>query len=63
MFRAARARAIDFEDVMRLYRQLQLDAPVMHDGSDAAGLDQILRAPALHLFVLELNGSVVPRPT
>ena len=44
---------------MRLYRQLDPDDPVVHDGSDAAVFDQILQAPALHLFVLEVNGSVV----
>lgn len=57
MFRAARAS--DFEDVMRLYRQLHPDDPAVHDGSDAAVFDQILQASALHLFVLEVNGSVV----
>jgi predicted GNAT family N-acyltransferase len=57
MFRAAKAS--DFEDIMRLYRQLHPDDPAMHDGSDAAAFDQILKAPALHLFVLEVNGSVV----
>ena len=57
MFRAARAN--DFEDVMRLYQQLHPDDPVMHDGSDAAAFAQILKAPALTLFVFEVNGSVV----
>jgi len=44
---------------MRLCRQLHPDDPVVHDGSDAAAFDQILKAPALHLFVLEVNGSLV----
>ena len=57
MFRAARAS--DFKDVIRLCRQLHPDDPVVHDGSDATVFDQILHAPALHLFVLEVNGSVV----
>src|SRR5450631_3187992 len=57
MFRAAKAS--DFEDIMRLYRQLHPDDPAMHDGSDAAAFDQILKAPALHLFVLEVNCSIV----
>jgi predicted GNAT family N-acyltransferase len=53
------ARAGDFEDVIRLYRQLQPEDPVLQDGSDAAAFDQILSSPGLHLFVLELNGVVV----
>jgi GNAT superfamily N-acetyltransferase len=57
MFRAARAS--DFEGVMRLYRQLHPDDPVVRDGSDAAAFAEILKAPALTLFVLEVNGSVV----
>jgi GNAT superfamily N-acetyltransferase len=44
---------------MRLYRQLQPDDPIVRDGSDAAAFDQILKSPALHLFVLEVNGPVV----
>src|SRR5271154_3116420 len=57
MFREARPG--DFEDVLRLYRQLQPEDPVLHDGSDAASFGQILRSPGLHLFVLELDGAVV----
>jgi hypothetical protein len=57
MFRAARAS--DFEEVMRLYRQLHPDDPVVHDGSEAAVFDQILQTPAVHLYVLEVNGSAV----
>lgn len=57
MFREARAD--DFEDVIRLYRQLQPEDPVLQDGSDAAAFDQILSSPRLHLFVLEVSGVVV----
>ncbi|MFI6262855.1 GNAT family N-acetyltransferase [Micromonospora sp. NPDC051006] len=57
MFRAARPG--DFEQIMRLYRQLQPDDPVLRDGSDAAAFQQILDSPALHLFVLERDGAVV----
>jgi GNAT superfamily N-acetyltransferase len=31
----------------------------MHDGSEATAFAEILKAPALTLFVLEVNGSVV----
>src|ERR1700728_1417798 len=49
----------DFEDILRLYRQLQPEDPVLHDGSDAAVFAQILGSPGLHLFVLEVDGVVV----
>ena len=49
----------DFEDVLRLYRQLQPEDPVLLDGSDAAAFAQILGSPGLHLFVLEAGGAVV----
>ena len=49
----------DFDDILRLYRQLQPGDPVLHDGSDAAAFTQILGSPGLHLFVLEAEGTVV----
>jgi GNAT superfamily N-acetyltransferase len=49
----------DFEDVLRLYQQLQPEDPVLHDGSDAAAFAQILGSSGLHLFVLEVDGAVV----
>lgn len=49
----------DFQDILRLYRQLQPKDPVLHDGSDAAAFEQILGSPGLHLFVLEIDGAVV----
>ena len=57
MFREARSD--DFPGVIRLYRQLQPQDPVLQDGSDAATFEQILDSPGLHLFVLELDGVVV----
>jgi N-acetylglutamate synthase-like GNAT family acetyltransferase len=57
MFREARPG--DFEDVIRLYRQLQPEDPILRDGSDAAAFEQILASSGLNLFVLELNGVVV----
>ena len=57
MFREARPG--DFGQIIRLYRQLQPDDPVLKDGSDAETFQQILDSPALHLFVLELDGVVV----
>jgi GNAT superfamily N-acetyltransferase len=49
----------DFDDVLRLYRQLHAEDPVLRDGSDKAAFAQILGSPGLHLFVLELDGVVV----
>jgi GNAT superfamily N-acetyltransferase len=49
----------DFEDILRLYQQLHPKDPVLHDGSDAAAFAQILRAPGLHLFILEIHSAVV----
>jgi GNAT superfamily N-acetyltransferase len=49
----------DFQDVLRLYRQLQPEDPVLRDGSDAASFGLILRSPGLHLFVLEIDGAIV----
>ncbi|MFD0884690.1 GNAT family N-acetyltransferase [Streptosporangium algeriense] len=49
----------DFADVMRLYRQLQPEDPVLCDGSDAETFARILESPGLHLFVLEVDGAVV----
>ena len=49
----------DFEDILRLYRQLHPADPVLHDGSDAAAFAQIASSPGLHLFVLEADGVVV----
>lgn len=57
MFRAARPG--DFEDIVRLYKQLQPEDPIVEDGSDAAAFEQILDSPELHLFVLEQAGAVV----
>jgi GNAT superfamily N-acetyltransferase len=49
----------DFDDILRLYRQLQPQDPILQDGSDATAFAQILRSPGLHLFVLEADGAVV----
>jgi GNAT superfamily N-acetyltransferase len=48
----------DLEDILRLYRQLQPEDPVLRDGSDAVAFAQILGSPGLHLFVLEVDGVV-----
>ena len=42
----------DFPELMRLYRQLQPNDPVLSDGSDLRVFEQILNTPWLHLFVL-----------
>jgi GNAT superfamily N-acetyltransferase len=53
------ATSADFDEVLRLYRQLQPDDPVLNDGSDRAAFEQILGLPGLHLFVLEVEGVIV----
>ncbi|MEU1646208.1 N-acetyltransferase family protein [Micromonospora zamorensis] len=57
MFRAARPD--DLAQIIRLYRQLNPDDPVLDDDFGAAVFRQILGSPGLHLFVLELDGAVV----
>jgi len=53
------ARPGDFEQIMRLYRQLHPEDPVLHDGSDASVFAQIRDSPGLRLFVLEADGAIV----
>jgi GNAT superfamily N-acetyltransferase len=53
------ARADDLEAVLRLYRQLHPNDPVLEDGADAASFERILGSPGLHLLVLERDGAVV----
>ena len=57
MFREARRG--DFPGVIRLYRQLLPQDPVLTDGSDEAVFNQILDTAGLHLFVLEKDGAIV----
>ena len=57
MFREARSD--DFEDVLQLYQQLNPDDPVPDQRSARETFENILAAPGLHLFVLELDGAVV----
>jgi GNAT superfamily N-acetyltransferase len=52
------ARFGDFDDIMRLYRQMHPNDPVLDDGADATAFEQILRTPGLHLFVLDHSGVV-----
>jgi GNAT superfamily N-acetyltransferase len=53
------ATAADFDEVLRLYRQLHPGDPVLDDGSDTATFAQILGSAGLHLFVLEADGVIV----
>jgi GNAT superfamily N-acetyltransferase len=48
----------DFEAVMRLYRQLNPDDPVLEDGSDQAAYEQIMKTKGLQIFVCELDGRI-----
>ena len=49
----------DFQDIVRLYRQLNPDDLVIKDGSDREMYDTILASSWLHIFVLELEGIIV----
>lgn len=57
MFREARRG--DLDAVLRLYRQLHPDDPVLENGSDAAVFEQILVTEDLYLFVIEQDEKVV----
>ena len=57
MFRTARPD--DFPQLIRLYRQLNPDDPHLSDGSDERAFARILATEGLHLFVLDLDGTVV----
>ncbi|PVC87403.1 MULTISPECIES: GNAT family N-acetyltransferase [unclassified Streptomyces] len=45
--------------ILRPYRQLQPEEPVLLDRSDTAVFAQILESAFLHLFVLEVDGAIV----
>ena len=53
------AKPDDFDAVMRLYRQLQPDDPILEDGQDQAVFDQILATENLSLLVFEQDDEVV----
>ena len=57
MFREAQSS--DFNDIVRLYRQLHPQDPIPQDGSVEQTFERILASPGLRLFVLELDGVVV----
>ena len=48
----------DFESVVRLYRQLNPDDPVLVDGSDRATFEVIVETSNLHIFVAEIEGLI-----
>lgn len=52
------AKHSDFDDVLRLYRQLHPEDPIPHDESAASVFTRILNAPDLYLLVLEIDGFV-----
>jgi len=49
----------DLDQILRLYRQLQPEDPVVEDGSDVSVFQTILDSPGLHLFVLESEEAIV----
>ena len=53
------ARQDDFEQVMRLYRQLNPDDPEIDDRSDHTSFDAILANPCLYIVVLEERGRII----
>ena len=52
------ARPEDFAHIRRLYRQLHPDEPTVQDGSGEAVFKTILDSSWLHLFVVELDGTI-----
>lgn len=53
--RTRQATREDFNELMRLYRQLQPADPILDDGSDLTIFTQILDDPNLFLFVLPID--------
>lgn len=53
------AKSTDFDNITALYRQLQPHDPTITDGSDLATFNQILDTEWLHIYLLELNESVI----
>ena len=49
----------DFEAVLRLYRQLNPDDPILTDGSDRAAYDAIMSSPNVRLLLLEIEGEIL----
>ena len=49
----------DFEEILKLYRQLQPGDPILGDGRDRAVFREILANDMLKLFVLENEGNIV----
>lgn len=47
------AQPADFDQVMRLYRELQPEDPVLTNGNDQRAFTAILEAPGLHLLVYD----------
>lgn len=58
-FMIREAQAEDFSAILRLYRQLHPQDPVLEDGTDRAMFDTILGTDGLELLVLELDRKVV----
>lgn len=53
------ARPGDFDAVLRLYLQLNLDDPRPDSGAAHARFEQILARPGLHLLVLDVDDAIV----
>jgi len=47
----------DFAELMRLYRQLHPQDPILNNGEDRRIFDEIIDNPLLHLFVAEKAGT------
>lgn len=57
--RIREATAADLSEVLRLYRQLNPEDPVLTNGKDRSVLQSILSTPGLSIFLLENDGNVV----
>ena len=49
----------DFEEILKLYRQLQPDDPILDDGRDIGVFNEILASDMLKLFVLKKEGNII----
>ncbi len=56
--RARKAIHEDFPEILRLYRQLQPDDPVLDDGRDRHAFETILKSAWLAIWVLEQDGRI-----
>ncbi len=57
--RIREATSADLPDVLKLYRQLSPEDPILTDGEDRSAFQLILDTPGLSIFLLETDGKAV----